>query len=314
MTKKVIITGINGFVGAHVADSFIADGFEVVGIGHDTEANESVKNRLVSYVSCNLLQADELLRVNLVDVEVIIHLAGLSNVGDSFTKALSYITDNPIMTYNLLDHVQSQAFTGRLLVVSSGALYDPSQPLPLTESSLSLENSPYAVGKLAVEHVTNYFRLRGLDTVIARPFNHIGPGQGKGFLVPDLYNQLVEARSRRENTISVGNLTTRRDYTDVRDIARAYKLIALADHLDYSLYNICTGRSLSGNDILEILKSSLGMNTITTQVDPSKVRPSDISDIYGDSSRLRIETGWTPEITIEQTIRDFLVPQTQDSQ
>ncbi|MGB4768384.1 MAG: GDP-mannose 4,6-dehydratase [Candidatus Saccharimonas sp.] len=306
MTRKVVITGINGFVGDHVADTFIEDGFEILGVGHDTLPAESIRDKVLSYISCNLLIPTEITKIPLSDVDVIVHLAGLSNVGDSFNRAVTYITDNATMTYYLLEYARLQNFTGRIIIVSSGALYDPDQSLPLTELSASLENSPYAVGKLAVEHVSNYFRLRNLDTVIVRPFNHIGPGQNKGFIVPDLYIQLSEAKNQELKSITVGNLSTRRDYTDVRDIAKAYKLIALADKLDYHLYNICTGRSLAGTDILHLLQSSLGIEEIDYTIDSSKIRPTDIADIYGDSSRLRAETGWTPEISVEQTIQDFL--------
>lgn len=200
-------------------------------------------------------------------------------------------------------------FKGALSSSARGALYNPQQSLPLTEGSSLLENSPYAVGKLGVEHVANYYRLRGLDVVVVRPFNHIGPNQNKGFLVPDLYTQLQTARQTNATSISVGNLATRRDYTDVRDIARAYRLIALASNLNYSLYNICTGRSLAGTNILQLLQVEMGMHDIEPIIDETKVRPTDIMDIYGDASRLTSDTGWTPQIPIEQTIRDFVASQ-----
>lgn len=306
MTKTIIVTGVNGFVGKHVVDTFVSDGFNVVGIGYSSKSPVALHDKLAAYISCDLLDATSVAKIDLSNVKAVIHLAGLSNVSESFQRALSYINDNAKIGYNLLEHALAQNFKGRIVIVSSGALYNPNQPLPLTENSLSLENSPYAVGKLTVEHIANYFRLRGLNTVIARPFNHIGPGQGKGFLVPDLYFQLTEAYSRGEDTIQVGNLTTCRDYTDVRDIARAYKMMILADQLNYSTYNICTGRSLAGTDILHLLQSSLRIDKITYSIDSSKIRPTDIPNIYGDSSRLREETGWTPQIPLEQTIADFV--------
>lgn len=306
MAKKVIITGINGFVGEHVADAFAAAGFDAVGLGHDSVASKKVSQKLHSYFQCNLLDDGDIAKLDLSGVAAIIHLAGLSNVGESFTRPLAYINDNSVMTFNILELARQQGYKGRIVVVSSGALYDPLQALPLSETSKSLENSPYAVGKLGVEHVTNYFRLRGLDAVAVRPFNHIGPGQGRGFLVPDLYLQLKDARNAGSTTISVGNLSTRRDYTDVRDIARAYRLIATAEKLDHGLYNICTGRSLSGFEILDKLQRLMGIKDVTPIVDQSKVRPTDIADIYGDSSRLREDLAWTPEIDIHQTISDFV--------
>lgn len=306
MTNKVIVTGVNGFVGKHVVDAFVTSNFEVTGVGHDTTANPGVVSKLTHYIGCNILDMESVSVINFSEADTIVHLAGLSNVGDSFNRPLAYINDNPAIAYNLLEQARLQGFKGRFIVVSSGALYNPNQALPLTEESQSLETSPYAVGKLAVEHVANYFRLRGLDVVIARPFNHIGPGQDQGFLVPDLYAQLRAARENNTPSIPVGNLKTRRDYTDVRDIARAYRLLATAPHLTYGLYNICTGRSLAGSEVLQTIQQVTGITDITTVIDQTKVRPTDIMEIYGDSSRLRHDTGWQPEINIEQTIADFV--------
>lgn len=309
MSKKVIVTGVNGFVGEHVVDAFRGEGFDVIGVGYDSQPSETIIQKISSYIRCNLVDMDSVSQIDFSDVWAIVHLAGLSNVGESFIKPLPYINDNPSMIYNLLEHARTHDFKGRTIVVSSGALYDSQQPLPLTEDSRLLENSPYAVGKLGVEHVANYYRLRGLDVVVVRPFNHIGPNQNKGFLVPDLFAQLQTAQQTNATSISVGNLATRRDYTDVRDIARAYRLIALADNLNYSLYNICTGRSLAGTDILQSLQAAMGVLDIKPIIDEAKVRPTDIMEIYGDASRLTSDTAWAPQIPIEQTIHDFIQSQ-----
>lgn len=304
MSEKIIVTGVNGFVGEHVVDTFKEDGFEVVGIGSDNNPNEKVAHKLDTYVSCNLLDVDSVNNIDLNNARAIIHLAGLSAVSRSFDQAQRYISDNAVMTYNLLDHAKTSNMQGRAIVVSSGALYDPNQPLPISEESATSPTSPYAIGKLASEHVVDYFRNRGLDAVIARPFNHIGPGQKEGFILPDIYAQLSSVGSGGE--IQVGNLNTRRDYTDVRDIVAGYKALALADSLDHRLYNICSGKSLSGKDILALVERIGNYTDIKVSIDPSKIRPSDIMDIYGDSSRIRKELGWQPQYDIEQTITDFV--------
>lgn len=304
MSEKIIVTGVNGFVGEHVVDTFKEDGFEVVGIGSDNNPNEKVAHKLDTYMSCNLLDVDSVNNIDLNNARAIIHLAGLSAVSRSFDQAQRYISDNAVMTYNLLDHAKTSNMQGRAIVVSSGALYDPDQPLPISEESATSPTSPYAIGKLASEHVVDYFRNRGLDAVIARPFNHIGPGQKEGFILPDIYAQLSSVGSGGE--IQVGNLNTRRDYTDVRDIVAGYKALALADSLDHRLYNICSGKSLSGKDILALVERIGNYTDIKVSIDPSKIRPSDIMDIYGDSSRIRKELGWQPQYDIEQTITDFV--------
>jgi GDP-4-dehydro-6-deoxy-D-mannose reductase len=304
--KKVIITGINGFVGEHVADVFIQKGFDTIGLAFDTTPNSKVAPKLTNYISCNLLDFAAIQEINFADVTAIIHLAGLSAVGQSFEQPHRYIADNALMTYNLLETARSSGFSGRAVIVSTGALYDPRQRLPLIETSNTLENSPYAVGKLAVEHVANYFRLRGLDAVTVRPFNHIGPGQGEGFLVPDLFSQLAAAKSKGNISISVGDLSTKRDYTDVRDIARAYFHVAHNNTLSHTLYNICSGISVSGKEILDLLKTSMKIDHVNVSVDQSKFRPNDIQDIYGDASLLMNDTGWKPSINIATTIQDFV--------
>lgn len=310
MSEKIIVTGVNGFVGEYVVDTFKEDGFEVVGIGSDNNPNEKVAHKLDTYVSCNLLDVDSVNNIDLNNARAIIHLAGLSAVSRSFDQAQRYISDNAVMTYNLLDHAKTSNMQGRAIVVSSGALYDPNQPLPISEESATSPTSPYAIGKLASEHVVDYFRNRGLDAVIARPFNHIGPGQKEGFILPDIYAQLSSVGSGGE--IQVGNLNTRRDYTDVRDIVAGYKALALADSLDHRLYNICSGKSLSGKDILALVERIGNYTDIKVSIDPSKIRPSDIMDIYGDSSRIRKELGWQPQYDIEQTIADFIADSSRD--
>lgn len=304
MSEKIIVTGVNGFVGEHVVDTFKADGFEVVGVAFDQQPNEKVAEKLDDYISCNLLDVESVNKLSLSDVRAIIHLAGLSAVGQSFDQPQRYIADNAVMTYNLLDRAKQSGMTGRAVVISSGALYNPNQPLPIAESSLTDPTSPYAIGKLATERVVDYFRIRGLDAVTVRPFNHIGPGQGEGFILPDLYAQLTTAGSGGE--ILVGNLETKRDYTDVRDIVAGYKALALADKLQHNLYNICSGRSLSGKDILALLQKASGIEDVQVTVDQSKIRPTDIMDIYGDSSRLQHELGWQPTHDIAQTVADFV--------
>lgn len=207
-SKNIIITGVNGFVGDHVVDTFRQDGFDIIGVARDKDPNDRVKSKLAAYVSCDLLDQESVKHLDLTNVRAIIHLAGLSAVGKSFDQPRQYIADNTLMTYNLLDRAKSDEFSGRTVVVSTGALYKPEQQLPLREDSQTQANSPYAIGKLAAEHVADYFHARGLDTVTVRPFNHIGPGQGEGFILPDLYKQLTECGA--SNNIHVGNLTTRR--------------------------------------------------------------------------------------------------------
>ena len=305
MQESIVVTGVNGFVGEHVAREFKNRGFSVVGVGFDSEPNERVAPLLDKYVICNLLnEGDITANLSLKDVRAVIHLAGLAAVGQSFDQPQRFMTENGVMVHNVLAQAARDEMKGRVVAISTGALYDPNQPLPLSEASNTNPNSPYAVGKLMSEDVVRYHRMRGVDAVIARPFNHIGPGQGPGFLLPDLLEQLRAAKET--GTLLVGNLKTKRDYTDVRDIARAYAELALAPSLEHHTYNICSGKSLSGETILAHIQEITGIKDVKVEVDPARLRPNDIEDIYGDSSRLTDALGWKPEIAIEQTIKDFV--------
>lgn len=305
MQESILLTGVNGFVGEHVARELKTRGFRVVGVGYDKEPNERVAALIDTYVSCNLLDEESVIAsLPLKDVRAVIHLAGLAAVGQSFDQPQRFMTENGVMVHNVLAHAARDEMKGRIVAISTGALYDPNQSLPLNEDSKTNPNSPYAVGKLMSEDVVRYHRMRGVDAVIARPFNHIGPGQGPGFLLPDLLEQLRAAKET--GTLLVGNIKTKRDYTDVRDIARAYAELALAPSLEHDTYNICSGKSLSGETILAHLQEITGIEDVKVEVDPARIRPNDIEDIYGDVSRLNKELGWTPEIAIKQTIKDFV--------
>ena len=137
--------------------------------------------------------------------------------------------------------------------------------------------------------------------MIVRPFNHIGPGQLGGFLVPDLANQIKES-----DIISVGNLNTERDYTDVRDVVRAYVLLATTPKLSHQLYNVCSGKSVSGKKILSLLKQDLNKDNLEVVVDSKKIRPKDPLVVRGDYQRIRTDTGWKPKFEIGSTINDYV--------
>jgi len=304
--QEIVVTGINGFVGEHLARHLQASHYSVRGIGREITPNKNVAPYLDNYQQADLLNKEQVDQLALRHAAAIIHLAGLASVADSFNKPDLYKTGNAEMTDNLLSTAENQGFEGRVVAVSTGALYDPNQPMPLNESSKTVENSPYATGKLRAEEIIKQHKANGLDVIIARPFNHIGPGQGAGFLVPDLYDQLISAQEKDSPTILVGNLSTKRDYTDVRDIVTAYTELAVADSLAYDTYNIASGKSFSGFEILEYLKKAMDLESIEPLVDQSRVRPTDSPDIIGDSSRLKSELGWTVASNPNTAIIDFV--------
>jgi GDP-4-dehydro-6-deoxy-D-mannose reductase len=205
---------------------------------------------------------------------------------------------------NLFETALQQGVKPRFLIISSGTLYDPQASQPLTEESPVLANSPYAVSKIGQEQMALYYATRGFETIIVRPFNHIGPGQGSGFIVPDFAQQLVAIEKGEQQEMLVGNLDAKRDYTDVRDIVRAYHLL-IEKGRSGEVYNICSGRPLSGHEILEDLSQAAGLQPHIKQ-DPSKMRPSDTPEVSGSHQKLTADTGWQPEISLETTFKDVI--------
>lgn len=298
---SIAVSGVNGFVGKHLARELNNNDIRVIGLGMEPLVNPEIKDIVDEYHSVDLSSEWP----NTSEVGGIIHLAGLAAVGPSFDNPQKYINLNSSMITNLCEHYIDSDISPRIVLVSSGAIYDPSQPMPINEDSEIGYSSPYAVSKVLNENQATYYRGRGLDIVTARPFNHIGPGQIQGFILPDLL-QGVKTAKANSSPLLVGNLDTRRDYTDVRDVARAYRLLATTRNLGNTVYNICSGRSLSGNDILNSLLDKTKTKDLKTEVDKTKIRPNDTTEIYGDSSRLRGDTGWKPEININKTIEDFI--------
>lgn len=301
MSEKIVITGVNGFVGHHLARELHSSGLSVVGIGTDEVVAPGIADIVEEYHQADLSQRWP----NVSKARAVIHLAGLAAVGPSFDNPQKYINLNSAMVTNLCEHYVNDEEKPRVILVSSGAIYDGHQPMPISESGEVGLSSPYAISKVLNENQATYYRQRGLDCVTVRPFNHIGPGQAPGFILPDFYERLSQLEDSSA-AVSVGNIDTRRDYTDVRDIVRAYGKLALADSLQHTIYNVCSGASVSGTEILDKLKAAMDLPGVRFEIDPTLVRPTDIENIVGDSSRLKEELDWEPQIPLQQTIADFI--------
>jgi GDP-4-dehydro-6-deoxy-D-mannose reductase len=301
--SKVLVTGANGFVGRHIVAELLANGSSVVGVGGPQPDNAPLPES-VEYSIVDLTDRAQVATLNFQDISGVIHLAGMAAVGPSFDNPMAYITTNIGIETNLIEEALAQDVHPRFIIISSGSLYDPGAELPLAELSRVVPSSPYAVSKIGQEQMAHYYRGRGLECIIARPFNHIGPGQGLGFIVPDLTKQLVEIELGKRTELLVGNLDAERDYTDVRDIARGYRLL-LEKGISGETYNICSGKPRSGHAILDGLTKSMKISPTIVQ-DPAKMRPSDSPTLYGSSEKLLKDTGWKPEISIETTLSDVV--------
>ncbi|GAA1328772.1 NAD-dependent epimerase/dehydratase family protein [Leucobacter albus] len=298
--QRLLVTGVDGFVGRHVARAASLAGATVVGISRNPTPDPELYSILDEHYVADL--RDEW-PTGLVG-DVVIHLAGRAAVGPSFDSPQTYISENSSITTTVCENLLALGGVRRLIGVSTGAVY--AAPMPATESisenARTHMSSPYVVSKVLVENQLAYYQTRGLETVVARPFNHVGPGQGPGFLVPDLLQRLKILPEGQP--LQVGNLSTARDYTDVRDIADAYVGLAIAPKLNDRLYNVASGRATSGYQILEMLCSSLGRSVPELDVDQSFLRPTDVPSIRGSADRLTNEIGWRPDVLLPQTIAD----------
>jgi GDP-4-dehydro-6-deoxy-D-mannose reductase len=240
--------------------------------------------------------------------DAVYHLAALTHVGQSWEEPLQVLEVNIMGTAAVLAAARQCGTDPRVLVTSSaevyGAVTDPGL-LPLSETSPTAPLTPYAASKLAAEAVVDQAYLgHGQHVITVRPFNHIGPGQTPNFAVPALAKRIVEADRRGSPTIPVGNLSARRDFTDVRDVVRAYRLLVEAGRPG-EVYNVCSGRDVSIREIADGLLKLAG-TTLEFETDPTLVRPVEVPVLRGDPTRLVDATGWKPEVPLDQTLADVL--------
>lgn len=303
--STILITGANGFVGRHLTNELRSGGHDVHGVGGPMSPGQSDASAFTEYRALDLSDSKQAADIDFAGVDAVIHLAGLAAVGPSFDDPARYVNVNAGIQINLFETALRQKAFPRMLIISSGSLFDPTSPLPLNEQSPVLPSSPYAVSKLTQEFLAKHYGGRGFECIIARPFNHIGPGQGPGFIVPDFAIQIVAAERGEQTEILVGNLEAQRDYTDVRDIARAYRLL-IEQGKPGETYNICSGTARSGNEILQGLLAA-STTTLSVVRDEARMRPADNPVIRGSHNKLTADTGWQPEIPFETTLADVLL-------
>lgn len=284
MSGSIAVTGAQGFVGRHLLAQLGARGIPVEADVTDAEA---VTEAIVHAAA-----------------EGVVHLAAASSVGDSWTDSAEPWRVNALGTVNLLEAVRSQAPAARVLVVSTGDVYGQADEIPTPETAPHRPTSPYAASKAAAELAADQFRRAGSDVVVVRPFQHEGPGRDERFAVGSWAAQIARAEEAGHGTVRVGDLTPRRDITDVRDVIRAYEAL-LDPAVKAETYNVASGNAVAMRDVLEILVS-LARCPIEVEEDPSRFRSSEVTVLVGDSSKLQTATGWVPTIPLEQTLADTL--------
>lgn len=238
--------------------------------------------------------------------EAVYHLAGWADVGGSWAQPVQVFRTNAEGTLNVL-LASARAGVATVLAVGSADVYGvvTEADLPLTEDAPLRPTSPYAASKVAADYLAlQAFLGQGLGVVRVRPFNHLGPGQTDRFVAPALAARIARNEVDGGDIVTVGNLSPRRDFTDVRDVVRAYRLL-VERGAPGEVYNVCTGRDLA---IQELADRMLSMATrpMTLETDPELSRPVDVPILRGDNSKLRAATGWEPGIDIDQTLADLL--------
>lgn len=297
--KKALITGSQGFVGHYLRQELENNGYEVTGL--DLQAGEGV-------VAADLLNAEQVREaVAQVNPDAVFHLAGQASVAKSWSIPQKTVEINVIAAINLMEAVRTVDPACRMVMVGSSDQYGNlgTAGRKVTEDLATNPQTPYAVSKMAQEEMARvYARAYGMNICMTRSFNHGGAGQRKGFLIPDFASGIVAVERGESPCLRVGNLTARRDFTHVRDIVRAYRLIAEKGHSG-EVYNVGSGITYSAQEILDKL-CALANCPIPVEQDPAKMRPSDTPVICCDHTKLTRDTGWEPEIPMDTILCDVM--------
>ena len=305
---KALITGINGFVGEYLSDFLISNQIDVYGTVLSEEVSiENISDNKI--FKMDLLDKNEVNKIIAeINPDYIFHLAGQSSVALSWKKPDLTINVNVIGTINLLEAVKLYSNKSKVLIVGSSDQYGIVNPeqCPISENTPMNPQSPYATSKKTQEEIAiQYFKAFKIDTIIVRAFNHIGPKQNKGFVIADFASQIAEIeKEKKAAIIKVGNLDAKRDFTDVRDVVRAYYLV-MTNGKPGEIYNVGSGITYKIKEILDKLLS-LAKVSIYIEKDNDKMRPSDVPLIQCDNSKISTECGWTLQYPIDQTLIDTL--------
>lgn len=292
-TGTVLVTGYNGFTGRCAAAELRARGFRVVGLVQGSTAS-------VDEYSCDITSKEDLTRcARKIMPDYVLHLAGLAFVGHS--NDMEFYNVNLFGTMNLLEALGGlKKAPTKILVSSSANIYGV--PVGIDVVSESVVPSPvnhYATSKLAMECMARTWFDR-LPLVLARPFNYTGPGQDERFLIPKIVNHF----RRHEKVIELGNLDVSRDFSDVRDVVRAYADLLVSDAVS-DVFNVCSGRGYALRDVIAWASSMAGYE-IEVRVNPAFVRPNEIPRLVGDGSKLTAKTGYQPRYTLRDSIEEML--------
>lgn len=304
---KILATGANGFVGNYIIRELATHGHCVYGgamVGSKVPTESSVE-----WVSFDVTRYEEIKKViHSIQPDAIIHLAAQSMVQQAWSNPAMTVLTNTIGTINLLRAVKEMRPAARVVTIGTSEEYGASgkQGVPLVEDTPCLPQNPYAVSKLAAGQIALQMAAKdGFCVIHARPFNHFGPGQRTGFVVSDFSAQIAKIeKGLQPPLIRVGNLAAQRDFTDVRDVVTAYRLL-LECNCENGIYNICSGRPRAMQEILDYLVKQAQV-PVTIEIDTERLRPADVPLFVGSANKIQSETGWSPRFAFEESLLDTL--------
>ncbi len=301
MKVKVFITGLTGFAGVHLSQYLEGEGFDVYG----TSWPEKIENKKIFWLDLrNGRKLSKILKS--INPDWIFHLAALSHVGESWKMVKKTVSTNFLSTLNLFESAFNLSRKPKILFISSAEVYGSVKynELPIKEIQPVNPSNPYAFSKLLGEILSSLYNSLGMEILVVRPFNYTGPGQSPKFVCSDFAYQIVMIeKGKLKPEIRVGNLSVRRDFTDVRDVVRAFRIIMEKGEKG-APYNVCSGKSYSIEEILQTLLQ-FSKKKIEIIKDERRFRKVDVPDIYGDYSKVE-ELGWKPTIPIEKTLQDII--------
>ena len=307
---RILITGATGFVGTHLRRYFLAHtDWDITGTSYPDAppSPENARRETLRFLDLRDADATRAL-LSAQRPDYVIHLAAQSHVPTSYKDPWGTLDNNIRGQLNLLEACVALELAPRTLVIGSGEEYGRANAdeLPLTEDHPLRPENPYSVSKVAQDVMGyQYFVSFGLPVIRMRPFNHVGPGQSARFVLAAFAKQIAEiAAGKQAPVMHVGNLEPARDFTDVRDVVRAYHL-ALTRSTPGEVYNVASGTPRTIQSLVDRLLA-LSSAAIRVEIDPERYRPADVPIIYGSAEKLRRDTGWQPEIPFDQTIQDVL--------
>jgi GDP-4-dehydro-6-deoxy-D-mannose reductase len=304
MPGTILVTGAGGFAGSHLLELLAGDDVAIVA-WHRPGGAPAAAAPSVRWAAVDLLDRGAVREaIARTRPSAVYHCAAAAHVGRAWDSTESTLAVNVLGTHHLCDALRREDLRVQFLIPSSAMIYRPSSDA-ITEDDPLVPPNPYGLSKLAQELLALRSIPDGIDVRVARAFNHIGPRQDPFFAAPGFARRIADIeRGRWAPEISVGNLDAQRDFTDVRDTVRAYRLI-LERGVAGRPYNVCSGRAVTIRHLLDLLIARARC-PVTVKVDPARYRPNDNPILLGDPSRLREELGWTPEIPLERTVDDLL--------